>query len=101
MTHVSPSDRFITFTETLSDDGTTRDMPLLVLNPRAISSLRLSEETEDGKMSLLVRQLNGDHFSLGPMPRLRARTTLRELLVGLGEKTSVVLPEGASLSQEA
>lgn len=98
MTHVPSHERFITLTVTSDDENTTRDSPLLVVNPKAISSLRLSDADENGMMTLHLNQVSGESYSLGPLARMRARDVFRQLLSGLGDKNSVNLPEDTSLT---
>lgn len=95
MTHASPPpahERFITLTPSAEDDDTdTVEVPTLVINPSAIATLDLLDEGT----TIRIRLLNGEDYRITPLLKPRARSLFRDLLRGLGEKNSVLLPPSA------
>lgn len=100
MTPIPRSEQFITLTH---DTGGIEDevstVPSLVLNPRAIESIKMSESNEGA--TLHIDLMTGNQHTIGPMLRPRARSVFRDLLGGLGDKNQVVLPADTTIRSYA
>lgn len=99
MSHEPARRGFLAFTpgaspDDLDDPGSSR--PRLIVNPQAIATI---ENLDDGTL-LRLRLIDGTSFSLGPMPRGRARVVQRDLLASLGRPMTVDLPPQTSVELE-
>lgn len=92
MSQTPRHERFIAFTTT-AGEGTEADLPSLVLNPRAIASIELC----DNRTSISISLISGVEHRIEGLLRPQARKLLRDLISGLGEKSVVPLPEGATI----
>lgn len=80
-------ERFITFAPA-REEGDGSEVPTLIVNPRAITSIEL---VDDGT-SIIISLSSGAEHRIEGLLRPRARALLRDISAGLGDKTAVVFP---------
>lgn len=99
MTLTARSEQFITLThDTGGLEDEVANVPALVLNPRAIESIKMTEGADGA--TLHIDLMTGRQYTVGPMLRPRARSVFRELVGDLGDKNAVTLPHGTEINSQ-